>query len=302
MKRKTFRIIARGGLGDLLLSTPVFTALKQTYPNCRIIIFALEKDARVKNGPRDIFKNNPNIDEIRSTALMASPLHYAKFYLKLVSFHWLNYDFFDPGYTYSKPAAEIIADMFGVKLVSSKLEMYLTKKEEEWGRNMAAAYRNPIVIHVTSLTSANQNWPIPNWEELVHSLPEYTFIQLGLANEERVEGAVDLRGKTSFREGLSILNASLSFAGVISSFAHATNAFGIPGVVLFGASTPLVWGHPNNINLDKQLRCSPCIHMLAARPCPYGAPCMTLITVEEVRKALLSQLMKHRSKDIVAAN
>jgi ADP-heptose:LPS heptosyltransferase len=302
MKRKTFRIIARGGFGDLLLSTPVYSALKQTYPNCRIILFDLQKQARVKNGPRQIFKNNPNIDEIRTTSFIANPLHYAKHFLKLASFHLLNYDNYDPGITYGKRAAEIIADMFGVKLSSSKLEMYLTEKEEEWGRNTAGSYKNPIVIHVTSLVSANQNWPIRNWEELIRGLPEYTFIQLGLAGEERVEGAVDLRGKTSFREGLSILNSSLSFVGVISSFAHATNAFSIPGVVLFGASTPQVWGHPNNINLYKQLHCSPCVDMLAGSPCPYGKPCMTEITVEEVRKALLSQLTKRGMKEIVAAN
>jgi ADP-heptose:LPS heptosyltransferase len=299
MKRKTFRIIARGGHGDLLLSTPVFGAIKQTYPDCRIIVFDLEKNAKVKNGPRDIFKHNPNIDEMRSTSFIANPVHYAKYFLKLIKFHWLSYDNYEPGFTYEKRAPHIIADMFGVKLDSSKLEVYLTREEEEWGRNTVGAYRNPIVIHITSLFSQNQTWPLRNWEKLIGSLPEYTFIQLGLANEERVEGAVDLRGKTSFRQGLSILKSASSFVGVISSFAHATNAFGIPGVVLFGASTPLVWGHPNNINLYKHQRCSPCIDMLKGSPCPYESPCMTTIAVEEVREALLSQLAKRTSKGMV---
>lgn len=292
-------MIARGGHGDILLSTPVFSALKQKYPDCRIIVFDLEKNARVKNGPRDIFKHNPHIDELRPARILTNLGHYLKFYLGWIKFDWLNYDFFEPGYTFEKPAAQMIGEMFGVKLENPKLEVYLTKKEEEWGRKTLAAYKNPIVIHVTSLTSANQNWPLENWERLIASLPEYTFIQLGLAKEDSVEGAVDLRGRTSFREALSLLNSALSFVGVVSSFAHATNAFGVPGVVLFGASTPLVWGHPNNINLYKQLHCAPCVDMLKSSPCPYGKPCITGITVEEVRKALLSQLAKHPSKDLV---
>lgn len=292
-------MIARGGHGDILLSTPVFSALKRKYPNCRIIVFDLEKKARVKNGPRDIFKHNPYIDELRSAWILPNIGHYAKFYLGLIKFDWLNYDFFEPGYTYDKPAAQMIGEMFGVRIDNPKLEVYLTRKEEEWGRKTLKAYKNPVLIHITSLTSANQNWPLRNWEELIGSLPEYTFIQLGLAKEERVGGAVDLRGKTSFREALSLLNSALSFVGVVSSFAHATNAFGVPGVVLFGASTPQVWGHPNNINLFKQLRCAPCVDMLKSSPCPYGKPCMTEITVEEVRKALLSQLAKRVSKGLV---
>jgi len=294
MKRKTFRIIARGGHGDLILSTPIFGALKQAYPHCRIIIFCLEKGARLRRGAREIFKNNPNIDEIRSTSLIANPLHYAKFYLKKVKFIWLTYDYLAPALIYDRHATLIIADMFGIRLDSSKLELYLTSEEEKWGREKVGAYRNPIVIHITSLSSDNKNWLLRNWEELVESMPEYTFIQLGLAKEEKVEGAVDLRGKTSFREGLSIIKSSLSFVGVDSSFAHATNAFGIPGVVLFGASTPQVWGHPNNINLYKKQRCAPCVDLLLASPCPYGKPCMTTITVEEVRRALLSQLAKRK--------
>jgi len=123
-----------------------------------------------------------------------------------------------------------------------------------------------------------------------------------MPNEDKVEGAADLRGKTSFREALSILNSSLSFVGVVSSFSHATSAFGTPGVVLFGASSPEAWGHSNNINIYKDLECAPCMDILLGSPCPYGKPCMTTITVDEVRKALLTQLERRRSEGIVRAN
>jgi hypothetical protein len=85
------------------------------------------------------------------------------------------------------------------------------------------------------------------------------------------------------------------------TFAHATSAFGTPGVVLFGASTPKVWGHSNNINLYKDLRCAPCIDLLFDSPCPYGKPCMTTISVGEVREALIAQLTKSDEKEKIEA-
>jgi ADP-heptose:LPS heptosyltransferase len=291
MKRRVFRIISRGGLGDKLLTTPLFSALKQEYPNCKIIVFC------IKGFGRDVYLKNPNIDEIRTTSFIANAGHFIAYHLKLAKYIQLNDASVLPALTYEKHATQIMADMFGLKHCSSKVEVYLTRKEEEWGRAKLAEFRNPIVIHITSLCCKSQNWLLRNWEELINSLPEYTFIQIGRSFEDKVEGAVDLRGKTSFREALSILKSSLSFVGVVSSFSHATSAFGTPGVVLFGASTPKIWGHPNNINLYKSLRCAPCVDLLLNSPCPYGSPCMSGITVEEVRNALLSQLTEKLNKE-----
>jgi ADP-heptose:LPS heptosyltransferase len=112
---------------------------------------------------------------------------------------------------------------------------------------------------------------------------------VGLPGEPHVPGAVDLRGKTSLREVFALLKAASGFVGVTSSFSHATNAFGTPGVVLFGPSAPEVWGHANNVNLSRNLPCAPCIDVLHNAPCPYGAECMH-IPVAQVQEALRRQL------------
>jgi ADP-heptose:LPS heptosyltransferase len=129
-------------------------------------------------------------------------------------------------------------------------------------------------------------------------MPDYTFIQLGLAKEPAVEGAVDFRGKTSFREAMALIEAALSFVGVVSSFAHATSAVNKPGVVLFGPSSPEVWGHSNNINIYKRKRCAPCVDQLQSSACPYNKVCMRDITVDEVHSALLT-VMKADGDDIL---
>jgi ADP-heptose:LPS heptosyltransferase len=221
MKRRVFRIMAWGGLGDMLLGTPIFSALKQEDPHCRIVVCCMQKKAM------EVYKNNPNIDVLIVRSFVTNPFYYSLYCFRFRKFKWLNYGHYAPGLTYEKNATQIIADMFGMRLKSSKLEMYLTENEKEWGRRKVAAFKNPVLIHITSLTSKNQNWPLRNWEELVEGLPEYTFIQLGLDSEDKVEGAVDLRGKTSFREALSILDSSLSFVGVVSSFARKHTTWSI---------------------------------------------------------------------------
>jgi ADP-heptose:LPS heptosyltransferase len=284
MYSRIVRIIAIGGLGDVLLSTPSFKALKQRDKRSKIIIHCTSRSAM------EIFINNPYIDRVKSTSFFANMIPYILFHLKKLRFGSIAYGQLLPSVGYNKNATEIIAEMLGVELEDKKVQVFLNRAEEHKALQLLSGYRNPIALHISSLTSKNQEWPLQNWEELVRQMPDYTFLQLGLAADDKVAGTVDLRSETSFREALAIIKYVNGFAGVCSAFSHATNAFGTPGVVLFGASTPTIWGHANNINLYKALPCAPCIDLILNHTCPYGKPCMKLITVEEVRTALLKQI------------
>jgi ADP-heptose:LPS heptosyltransferase len=283
MSGKIFRIIATGGLGDVLLGTPSFKALKNKYPDCKIVLFCHDKERR------DLFINNPHVDQVRDVSFIHNPISFSLYYLKWAKFKTYAYGSLIPSF-YNKKAQDIIADLFDVTLEDRKIQLFLTEDEEKKAKQSLSGYRNPIVIHISSRFSSNQDWALDNWNHLVASMPGYTFIQLGLPHEHQVAGAIDLRGKTSFREAVALMKNAKSFAGVNSSFAHATNAFGIRGVVLFGPANPEVWGHPNNINIYKKMRCAPCVDLLMGIECPYGKTCMDNITVEEVRNSLLKQM------------
>jgi ADP-heptose:LPS heptosyltransferase len=284
MDGKTIRVLTHGGLGDILLSAPSFKALRQKYPAAKISVYCLSKSHM------EVYKGNPHIDRLTMASFWANPALYLLYYLKKVKLYSIDYGHLIPSINYSVNATEIIAGMLNVELKDKKIEVFLTGEEESAAKRILAEYRNPIVLHVSSITSKNQEWPLKNWEDLIGMMPDHTFIQLGLTNDAKVKGAIDLRGKTGFRVALAIIKHSLSFVGVVSSFSHATNAFDTPGVILFGASSPQVWGHSNNINIYKALRCAPCIDLLHGSLCPYGKPCMKSITVDDVRNALLRQL------------
>lgn len=267
-----------------MLVTPLFRAIKEQRPDTRIIVYC-STDSHY-----EVYLHNPYFDRLKRPGRLnrAEQLLLSRF--RLTKLCKPDYASLMPSLLYSKNATEIIAEIFGVELEHKQLMIFLTREEEEIGRHLVSQYATPIAIHVTSLTSSNQIWPTASWTELVRRNPQYTFLQLGLPYEQMIPGVVDLRRKIPLRVALAVMKYVRAFIGVVSSFAHATNAFGTPGVVFFGPSTPLVWGHSNNYNLDLGLSCSPCIDLLGRWPCPYGAPCMSGISVLDVERALEKQL------------
>jgi ADP-heptose:LPS heptosyltransferase len=293
-----------GGLGDVLVCTPALRAIKEAHPERRLIIYCSREDHR------KVLMHNPNIDSLRVLLpkyMWRYPRH---LYAYLFNRHGLNY--YDPQglhfyymYFLHVPAAvykhthakDVLPEIFGdldIDVKGRKCELYFTGKEEEKVRAALAPYKNIVFMHIHSRCSVNHHWPMERWNELVASLPQYTFIQIGAKDEAPVQGAVDWRGRTGLREAFCLVKYADAFVGVDSCFAHATNAFDVPGVVLFGDSSPGFVGHGNNINIYKNLFCSPCEETLNGHACPIGHACMNLITVEEVRESLVRQFRSRK--------
>lgn len=287
--KKVIGIKTWGGIGDGILITPALKALKQKYPDSEIRVTC-------NKNHEDILVNNPYID-----FLSVSPDDSAIKNVELDFLFDTNYGQLKPSLNFDKHASEIIGDMVGVNVKSKQLDIFLSEKAETKAKVLLSKYKNPIVMHISSKCSKNQEWDLDNWEKLVDGIPEYDFIQIGLKNTDPyVKGAVDMRG-TSIMEAIAIVKHSKAFVGVDSFVAHAANAVGTRGVVLFGPSNPEVWGHTNNINIYKGLKCAPCIDIIGGNPCQIGKKCMTKIGVKEVRESLLSIVDKNfiKSKSLL---
>ncbi|OQP54228.1 hypothetical protein A4H97_22280 [Niastella yeongjuensis] len=300
---KNIIVTTRAGLGDVLLITPALRAVKECYSDHKLIVYCLKKSHR------EVLLNNPYIDSLR----LLPPLYLWRYPYHLFSYLFNNSrrqgHFFDTqklkhysmrpnaipvSWLYNKNVKEVVPELFSdldVRLENKNVQLFFTKREEAKARHRLAPYRNTIIMHVYSRTSVNHMWSIEKWEALVRELPEFTFIQVGMEDEPRVKGAIDWRdNKMGIRDIFCLLKYATSFVGVESCMGHATNAFGLPGVVLFGDTSPVHWGHDNNINIYKNVRCAPCFHHLNGDPCPYTHECMRLITVEDVKAALIRQV------------
>lgn len=297
---KDISVITWGGIGDVLVCTPTFSAIREAYRNHRLIVYCGRPEHR------DVLLHNPNIDEVRLVSqrfiqssaaryLWRYPADMLKAFInkKDIKYYTLYFQHIPPTWLYNKSVKEIVPEIFAdlsIDLKDTRVQMFFTEVEERKARFMLAPFKKVVLLHVFSKASVNHHWPKERWEQLVTELPECTFIQLGTAKEPSIKGAIDWRGKTTLREANCLLKYAASFVGVDSSLSHATNAFGLPGVVLFGDSSPVYWGHDNNINIYKGIECSPCFYYLRQHACPYGHECMNLITVEEVRNALRLQV------------
>jgi ADP-heptose:LPS heptosyltransferase len=288
-------VMTWGGIGDILLLTPALRALKQKHQTSRLRVFCSQASHF------QVLEHNPHIDVLR---IYQGGWNLTALGRPVVFYRWLRHQvmgprrrdrrrFYLPQYGNLQPtllrnrhATELIGELLGVEVRDRTLEVFLTQSEEAKGKAIATRYKNPIAMHITSTCCENQNWRAENWDALVARNPQYTFLQLGLKDETAVRGTVDLRGTLTLRESFAVLKFADAFVGVVSSMAHATNALGTKGVVLFGPSAPEVWAHPNNITLTKNLRCAPCVDYLVGVECPYGAPCLSEITIEEVECAL----------------
>jgi len=90
----------------------------------------------------------------------------------------------------------------------------------------------------------------PYWEELVQELQKIMHIvQVGVEGEKQL--VEDFRKNLPIAQLRTLLKECKTWIGVDSFFQHLAWDEGKPGIVLWGPSDPLIWGHPENINLLK---------------------------------------------------
>lgn len=92
----------------------------------------------------------------------------------------------------------------------------------------------------------------PHWKELIRLLREKNHSDIQQVGIEGEEQLVHLFHKNLTIDQLNLLIDDCSlWIGVDSFFQHLAWDRGKPGIVLWGPSDPLIFGHPENINLLK---------------------------------------------------
>ena len=141
-------------------------------------------------------------------------------------------------------------------------------------------------------------WPTPRFGRLARMLHDEgmaTVILWGPNERQEAERIVEASGAVAhLAPSLSLdkLPGVLRNVSVVvtidSGLKHLAVAVGTPTITLFGPTSPHEWhiGGERDRYLHPGVSCSPC----RLRECPYDTPCMTLITPEEVRLAVLEMV------------
>ena len=113
----------------------------------------------------------------------------------------------------------------------------------------------------------NKLWPVTYYSQLIGLLrrqyPQYQFVQLGTNregyNEDFDDIDVNLRGKTNLEELKVILKHAALHIDCEGGLVHLRHALkGGPSVVLFGPTSPDVYGYKENLNLRSTACSHPC--------------------------------------------
>jgi len=88
----------------------------------------------------------------------------------------------------------------------------------------------------------------PYWDELIQLIDE-PIIQVGVVGEKQLVD--DFRINLPLDELRKLIQECRTWIGIDSFFQHLCWDEGKKGIVLWGPSDPLIFGHPENINLLK---------------------------------------------------
>jgi ADP-heptose:LPS heptosyltransferase len=220
--------------------------------------------------------------------------HWARLGLPLVP---LTYTKYNPLTDADEPPDEhILIKMCRRAGLTGKVELrpylFLTKAEFAAGK----IAENQVVIQSSGLAAVNsmrnKEWYPQRFQEVCTELrSDVSVVQIGSAKDPRLEGAIDLRGKTDFRQAAAILANSYVFVGLVGFLMHLARAVDCRSVILYGGrEKPGQSGYVANKNLYTQVRCAPC---WLRNPCEFDRKCMDMINSPQVVAAIAEQIGRY---------
>jgi len=272
-----------GRIGDDLMCTTVFRELRKR---------GKRSVAMITRNP-GLFEKSPDVEKIiRQTDARLN--RWGRAGLPTLT---LAHSGYDPARDADVPPDEhILIRMCRLAGISGPVELrpyiFLTPAELAAGR----LAENQVAIQSTGLASPqamlNREWYPQRFQELCAQLrSDVRVVQIGSTSDMKLEGALDLRGKTSLRQTAAVLANSLVFIGLVGFVMHLARAVDCRSVIIYGGrEKPALTGYVANKNLYHQVRCAPC---WLRNPCEFNRKCMDMITVDHVIAATADQISRY---------
>lgn len=318
-------------VGDMVLSTPVFKALKRSFPAARLTVLASEAN-------KAIIENNPNVDEIivyegirsfmwnsRSMAYdLAVDLFFAYDFKQAfmtyisgakyragfeISGRELFFNVKGPALMPVKNMAEHMLDLagaVGANKEGCEPEIFLSNRETAEADRLISARGLEESIKIAVHPGAHypsQRWPAEKFGEVIKAIyDEYGVKVLFFSARgeehltEQVCGAAEGKAEVFSGLGLRQFIAVLSRCDLLicnnSGPLHIASALKIPTISVMGPSAYPLW-LPHGRNHIVIRKDVPCISCGRAECEDHS--CMKRITVEEVMEAVKLRIKKIRN-------
>lgn len=316
---KRIGLLIPAAIGDTIVATPIFDALRSKYPEADIVVFAsnsnmaifslLTSPSKVVCLPikrpwlaiktiRDEGQFDWWIDFgqwARLNALLSFFAH-SSFKVGFQTPHQSRHFLYDDAVEHLSTAHEL--QNFGNLLKPFDLKTHHLPHIAL----PAESKKKQIVIHMFAGGTKPylKEWPLENWAALINQLTQQGFqIILTGVSENRATAdelilnlntksmVINAVGVWSLKKVAQELKASHAVVSVNTGIMHLAAALDCNLVSLQGPTSVKRWG-PTNKNamaIQSPLSCSPCLNLGFEYGCPYNN-CMRAITVESVLSSL----------------
>jgi ADP-heptose:LPS heptosyltransferase len=286
---RSLRVVIGGGLGDCLLHTPFLRHFRKSGQYDHITCM-------VANGAIGMLDHNPHIDQLigcedPDLAIWAAPevgCDVFSPYLQAqvvragdgsIAFRsqagWSRM----PGGNNSSLVRQV-ARQHGLELADDFLEIFTAPEDEAWAeRFITDLSGRPFVVLNRRTAASYKEYPLDRWQSVADAIASRAAVLEFSAPAEALNGVACVWPLQPLRRTAALFRRAGCVVTVDSFAAHLAAAVGTPAVVLFGPSSPRVFGHPVNRNI-RLGTCPPCY-----QPVEVGcrqAECMTQIPPSKV--------------------
>jgi ADP-heptose:LPS heptosyltransferase len=272
-RRAELDIISHGGVGDVIMLTPVLRELRRRNPRCRVRFYS-------KYSP--LVAGLPYIDEALPREMCPHPAVHVNY--------WDDDN--NPVPLHGR-LISLLGDRLGLKVTDQRVDCVI---DPELVAGYQTAWRSLPHPHIVISRHAgewtpNKEWPVHSWTTLIERLSRRaTVIEIGVSRDPALEvpgtNYIDLRGRTSVTEMAAAIAAADLHIGPESGPMHVAAAANTPCVILYGGYLPPSCTHySGNIALATDVPCAPC---WLCEPCPFELKCMTAITPAAVENSAWS--------------
>ena len=309
-------VMHRASIGDTLLATPVYRAIKECFPSCRVVLVTSYAGAEMLYG-------NPYIDKLiaykkgespasviramwRADAAVVLDMHYRNAFFAFLAMiprrigrgrNFLTERVSDDSPTTFEPLKYLkIVRTLGIDTDDLTLYRPTATPEEKQRINEILAVmkgqRKKLALIAPYSLDDVKNWPPARYRRIMELLEQNDTATVVIGGEdcrERIErdfpGANSLVGLTNLRESAQCAAmADLVICGC-ASMLHIASATGAKTLALYGPTVPTQWAPRKNCTvITKNFPCSPCYN--TDRACKPGENrCLLAIEVEEVWQA-----------------
>jgi len=312
-------LIRVGGIGDSLELAALATAVKREYPHSITSLYIRDQPGR------DIIVNNPSVDRVIITGnivwkdLVSKVL--TKNYDIVYDSCYMTKAFYKNKTLYGERQKECDKAFEPYKEFRDNFPMKCNKMAKKFkGNNSNLALQtaclegshDDLFIHLTEadfkmvpllggdkyvtvhngadIARQTKCWDINHWHKVAaHLIAEgYKIVQLGKPFESAIEGAIDMRDKTSLTEASALISKATFHIDTEGGLAHIARAVRTRSVILFGPTPMSFFGYKENVNIVTPIECVDCWWTSSHwwQECPKGYPlppkCMQAITPEMV--------------------